>query len=575
MRRKESQLKRQRIDTFIRSFLILSLGAILLSGFGCSLKNETVTEHAADPAEDPSHVHFSLQSGVYPRSSLNVELTAPKGYTIAFTTDASLPKIEDDCGSNRVDVHLSSSMTGTLISHSDLMQLPVLEEAKLRDDPSLPFGCVLRAMLIGPDTEAGEVSTEVYFLGTDFSERFPGCIILSLVAEPDSLLDYETGILAAGKVFDSWRFTEQAQEVIRNKETWEYQANFTQHGKEWERPCLIQVYDGQSAPSVEQEAGIRVSGHASRMENQKSFNIYFRKDYGDKYFTYGLFDGVSRYRSFQLRNGGNNTKWLKFKGAMLQDLVSDRAFMTSLSRQAVLFLNGEYWGPYLLTEKISDEMVQSHYPVDADQVVVIKEAEVEEGTDEDILLYEELMSYADKDLTDPTIWDEFCRIINIRSFADYCATRIYIGDNDWSEIKNDVLWRTRDSSYDDGRWQYILYDVESCAGLYGYEQTAPETDHFRVALERYPLFAAAIRNREFYDLFLDSIREIGSRNFSVERVTDAMREYADIWEPLMPDYYKRFGNTDYLWNNEWEATIHFFENRYDTIISFVESYSDR
>ena len=563
----------QRFAPFIRALLFLSLGLLLLLGSGSSYKPESSPEAAADAAAEPLCVQFSLPSGVYPDDCICVQLTAPEGYSIAFTADASLPELADDCGSDHADVFLFGGAPGNLVSHGGMMYMPFLKDAWLREDPSLPSGVVLRAMLIGPDGEPGAVSTEVYFLGTDFAERFPGCAVLSVVADPDSFLDYETGILALGKAYDEWRVTKEAQDAIRKNEIWNYQANFTQHGKEWERPCLVQLYDGRTAPVAELEAGIRVSGHVSRMENQKSFNLYFRKSYGDKYLTYPLFDGISRTHSFQLRNGGNNARSLKYKAAMLQDLVSDRAFMTLPSRPAVLFLNGEYWGPYLLTEKISDEMLSMHYAVDPDQVVVIKETEVEEGTAEDLLLYQELMSYAEKDLTDPKTWDAFCAIMNIRSFADYCAARIYIGDGDWGTEKNDVLWKTRDASYDGGRWQYILYDVESSAGLPGHEWTSPMINHFRVALTRYPLFAAAIRNREFYALFLDAIREIGSRNFSPEKVDAAMEKYGDIWDPLMPDCYKRFGDSASSWENEQKSTLSFFENRYDIILPYVEGYS--
>lgn len=554
-----------------RVVCVLLLMIFLLAG--CSSQTGMILEEVVNDAESPT-VRYSHQSGIYSSKRLKITLTAPEGYTIAYTTDASTPGIEDDSGKSRVNVSLSRRTSGYLIDHKELMSLPVLNRVQFQDDSSLPFGCVLRTVLVGPDGITGDVRTEVFFLGDDFTEKYPDCLVLSVVADPDDLLNYDTGILAAGSVYDSWRTTETAQAAIREGKDWEYEANFTQRGKAWERPCLVQIYDGGNAPTVEQEAGLRVSGHASRMRNQKSFNFYFRKEYGSKYLEFELFDGISRYRSFQMKNGGNSADYIKFKGTMLQDLVSDREFMTSLSCPAVLFLNGEYWGPYLLTEKISDDMISDHYGVDPDQVIVIKQAEVEEGTDEDLVLYQELMSYADKDMTDPMVWDEFRRMMNIQSFADYCATRIYIGDDDWDLEKNDILWRTRDSSFDDGRWQYILYDVEYSAGLYGSTRTAPDTDHFRLALERYPLFASAIRNKEFYDLFLDSIKEIGSGNYYADRVKETMNAYADIWKPLMPDYYKRFGDTSHLWTSDWDATIRFFETRYDYIIPCVESYAE-
>ncbi len=548
----------------------------LLSLFsGCSRVSHVNgrTDEVSDA--DPALIRFSHFSGTYPDRKLRVTLTAPVGYTVAYTTDSSVPSVMDDCKKNQVTVSLSHRTSGNLTAHSDLMTIPINTiQTDIYDDASLPFGCVLRAMAVGPGGKTGDVCTEVYFLGVNFDYLYPDCLVLSVVTDPDSLLDYETGILASGAVYDSWRQTEEAKDLISQGLYWEYQTNFTQHGKEWERPCYLQIYDSCSRPLIAMDAGMRVTGHAARMMIQKPFNFYFRKEYGSKYLEYELFEGTERYRSFQVRNGGNSAERLKFKGAMLQELASGRAFTTVLSRPAVLFLNGEYWGPYMLSEKISDEMLKARYGVDPDQVIVIKEAEVEEGEKEDLKLYEDLMSYANRNLTDSKTWDEFCGIINIRSFAEYCAARIYIGDADWDPQANDVLWRTRDSSYDEGRWNFILYDAEFSSGLYNDERTAPETDHFRAALDKYPLFSAAMRNREFYALFLDSIREIGSQNFSSEHVNAVMQDYLEIWTPLMSDYYKRFGDSRFFWKDELDATVRFFEVRYDIILPLVISYEN-
>ena len=65
--------------------------------------------------------------------------------------------------------------------------------------------------------------------------------------------------------------------------------------------------------------------------------------------------------------------------------------------------------------------------MDKDNVVVFKEDELDEGTKDDNALYEELMGYANKDFTDDAVYEEFCKIMDIDSFADYYATEIYIG----------------------------------------------------------------------------------------------------------------------------------------------------
>ena len=254
--------------------------------------------------------------------------------------------------------------------------------------------------------------------------------------------------------------------------------------------------------------------------NQKSFRIYFREKYGSDLLQYALFDKKEEYKSFSLRNGGNDTEYLKFKDSFIQDLGKGGKFTVFHICSSVLFLNGEYWGPYTLVEVLSGKILQTRFGVDENNVVAIKETKVQLGKEEDIKFYEELQTFANKDLTDPEIYRQFCDVMDVQSMADYFALRIYIGDGDWFPDHNHVLWRTRDKSYNGGRWQYIVHDTEYSAGHYGHKITAPETDHFRRAIENFPVFGAAIRNKEFYALFLQAIKKFGSENYRYSRVQE-------------------------------------------------------
>ena len=521
--------------------------------------------------EEP-RVSFSQESGIYMQKRLTVILSAPEGYSVAYTTNGMIPGTEDDTGLSEVRVTLEKGGTGFLIENRSLMCYPEIPGSGLYDNPDLPSGKVLRAACVSPSGTAGTAETKVYFLMTNFAARYPGCLIVSIVTDPANLLDYETGSLAAGAVYDAWRHTESTGEHTAGHEIMYIESNSTQHGRAWERPCLLQLYDGGSTPAAELDAGIRVTGDYSRMMNQKSFNLYFRNSYGAASLDYELFPGISRYKNIRLRAGGNNTERLKFKDAFLQKLVSDRKFTAAESRPAVLFLNGEYWGPYLLSEKVTAEMLRDHHGVEKDQVVLIKDGELEDGAEEDFALYEELLSYAEKDLSDPAVWQAFCRIMDVQSMADYCAARIYFGDADWRQDRNDVLWRTRDRSFNDGRWQYVLYDVELSSGLYGNIDTAPETDHFLLAQERYPLFAAALENEAFRQCFLAALREIGTENCSYPRVLHLLKDYTKVWEPLMPDYYKRFGGMKENWYSAIDETRRFFRQRYELLLPQVEGF---
>ncbi len=552
----------------LRFWIFVVLGIILT---GNPASSQPIS--SAVSSNDNHHIFFSKDSGIYMLDSMTVTLSAPENCTIAFTVNGKTPSLDDDSGLSEIEVTLGKSGSDYLIDHRELMSYSDLSFSFLLDDPSLPSASILRAAPVSPEGMIGETDTRVYFIDINLPRLFPDCLILSIVTDPDNLIDYETGILTPGRIYDVWRQTEEGEMNIHKGNAQMIQSNITKHGKAWERPCLLQIYDGRKSPEVELNAGIRITGGYSRSMNQKSFNIYFRESYGSKYLDYELFPGISLYKSFRLRGGGNNTDWLKFMDAFLSDLVSDRNFSVSLSRKAVLFLNGEYWGPYLLTEKLSDRMLHDHYGVEQDQVILFKEGELEEGDEKDIALFTELTAFGEKDLSNPEVFQEFSRIMDIQSMADYFAARIYFGDNDWTPKKNDVLWRTRDQSFNGGRWQYILYDAEFSSGLYGIEKTAAETDHFRLACLHFPLFAAAIKSRAFYNIFLDALREIGSVNCDTERVDHLLAEYVNEWEPLMQDYYKRFGNSQYQWDFSIINTIDFFKNRYNNIIPIAESYN--
>ena len=85
-----------------------------------------------------------------------------------------------------------------------------------------------------------------------------------------------------------------------------------------------------------------------------------------------------------------------------------------------------------------------------------------------------------------------------------------------------------------------------------------------------PLFAAALQNGEFRELFKTALKEIGSRNFSMERVESTLKSWAAEWQPFMADYYKRFSDTSAAWDPNLQRIEEFYARRYDSILPTAE-----
>lgn len=376
-----------------------------------------------------------------------------------------------------------------------------------------------------PDGTPGKVYTKTYFPRTDLAEDY-GCTVISIACEPEDLLGYENGIFARGKVFkDNFAVN---MEKINAGDDISVIANYTQKGKAWERPANIEVFsgkNGEQSAQFESGCGIRVQGASSRRFSQKSFNICFRKDYGKKEMDLDLISGnmnadgdaIGAYRSFTLRNGGNDADRTKFRNPIVQDMLRGLDLETQKAEPAVLFLNGEFFGVYTLNEKYSSYMIGSHYGIDKDDIIIIDEGEVDDAEDEDDAMdkFIEFRSFFDKDLSQDENWNAFCDVVDIQSLADFYAVQIYIGNPDWNEkfLKNCRIWRTVSTGGEapaDGKWRWVLYDTDYSLGIYGAENTSPGYDHLRAIMQsdEYPLFKQVMNREEFKELLEDSLMRI-------------------------------------------------------------------
>lgn len=543
----------------------------------------------------PATPSLSQGTGVY-EDSFTLYMVSQPGTEIYYTTDGSIPTTTSTKYNGSIEITCKNGTPNVLCSAENIKKMYIAGSGYdyTPADDEVDKCTIIRAIAVAPDGTTSSVVTNSYFVGNNVADKYAGATVASLVIDPKDLLDYDTGILAMGALYDQWKATAEGKSIITSKAYWNYEGNYTQSGKDWERQGNLDYIDSASG-NVEFSipVGIRLHGGASRMYGQKSMKFYMREEYGQKNLKYALIPGdvnaegkqIEKYKGFMLRNGGNDTELTKIRDLFIQNQVTDRAFGTQATRPCVLFLNGEYWGVYNLTERYSDDNFEQNYGVDKDNVVVFKEDELDEGKDEDIALYDELMSYANKDFTDDAVYNDFCNIVDIDSFTDYYATEIYIGNNDWlipsdkPYRKNYLVWRARTAEegnpYADGKWRYMLYDTEYSMGLYSRGEQYAQTDSFTKAKNMDPLFAAVIQNETFYNKFVATIKEIGSTNFDYNTCCKKLDEYTALYKPLMQDYYTRyFGITDTWHRNQFDSNVsemkNFLKVRYENIMDYIE-----
>ena len=491
---------------------------------------------------------FSKESGFYD-AGFSLTLTAKSGHTVYYTTDGSDPTTASSKYTSAIQI---TDPAGT--PHVYAAKTDIADSYTPPTDP-VDKAVVVRAIAVDENGNVSRIATNTYFIGYGNDTLAKKMRVISLVTDPDNLFDYEKGIYVKGKVRDE-------ASTGQNPGGWmagntQLPANYTQSGKEWERPANITVFEkGQATYNV--DVGIRIHGAYTRSSAQKSFNLYARTDYGAAKMEYDFFNGqltnhkgkvIDSFDKLTLRNGGNDDK-TKIRDRLNQELAAGNAYGTQAQTECIVFLDGEFWGCYNIVEKIGKEYVADHYKVKEGDVCFIKTDELSDGTDAGWQSYEQLKQMVTSaDFSSTAAYDQFAKLIDMNSFAQYLATEIILGNTDFGN-NNYALWKTEtvDTSkkYADGKWRFILFDTELGQGLYG--SSSADTNLFQTLSnlanqgEWIPkLFTGLMKTEnDFYYTFLRAFYDQLNRNFNSERATARLQELISIYKEPMTATIKRF-----------------------------------
>ena len=540
--------------------------------------NDSVQRYLAGPT-------FSKESGFY-EDDISLTLTGTKGCEIYYTTDGSVPTAESKHYTrpikitDRTDQPNDISMNRTATYPTTVMNYAPTD--------NIAKSTVIRAVEADEYGNISNAVTHSYFVGKELCEKYEGTPIFSLAVDPNDLFDYDTGIYTTGKYYDIYK---SSGWVADNEQTWMMSANFTQKctgdDRTWEKPVHVEMFTADRDIGFSQDMGVRIFGASSRANLQKSLKLIARSTYGKGKLKYPLIsdsltaDGAAleKYDSCILRCGANDAVWTKFRDPVLQELVRDRDFETQRGFPAIAFLNGEYWGIYQITEDYSDNYISNKYGYDKENVVIIKNGELEDGTQQDFDDYKLLVKFVrNNDMSVKENYKKLCEMVDVQSMADYHASQIYINNQDiygdaW--MNNIRMWKLRnaeDDSIGDGKWRWMLYDTEYSTYLYGLGNDYDALMNFSYENCDNVIFAKTFRqNKEFRQLFLNTIMDLANENYNEEKVNAEIDKYYGLYSPLMDEHVKRFGP---LWRVR-ELNTNFYEKEADRFRSFFKGRRER
>ena len=297
--------------------------------------------------------------------------------------------------------------------------------------------------------------------------------------------------------------------------------------------------------------GLRAQGNSGRSQALKRISLFCREEYsGSEYFDPAIF-GKDQVHSLMTNEYVSNVA--------LPYLVTDRdvAVQTSRTEPAALFINGEYWYTRYVMEKYNNDYMTAAYGVSPDNIVLMKNNQVDIGEPEHEALFRRMQAMAsDSNLTPDEKYEKLSEVIDIQSFIDYFSINVYLCNTNMNEIENYLLWRTIEpeaGEYGDTRWRWIIYDVEPIESLrleyYGFEERAAintfthPQDWTGYIMNENSIFQGLKECETFRKQFVLTFLDIANVNFAPENVEPLLAKYGLDMNWLEGFFLKRF---DYM-----------------------------
>ena len=460
-----------------------------------------------------SRPQFNHTSGLY-YGKLSVALTAEAGAVIRYTLDGSIP---------------------------------TLENSQVYSEPIEIVGTqVIRARAFKTGLQPSETVT-----GSFFMELYHTLDVVSLVCDPDELWNPATGLLSTEQDRSSRNTKNPQEETVRKyKENGDRQIPFqTPVYRTWgkdDRQGYVEFFDSKTGKTyISQGVKMDLMGDYSLDMPQKSFKVRAQAALGEKYFNYALFEDrdYEFYKSFTLRNSGNDNVWTRVADGVQTRLVDkylDSELLTLAWRPVVVYLNGEYWGHYNLRERKDRFSIAQHEGLDLEKDADIIENmtilragwKVVQGTNTE---YRAMLKEIDalSPNTNPADLQYLYDHIDIDNYIDWYAIKMFFGDSDPGNIMFYKL--------PGGKWKCLLFDLDY--GLFDSNFNSPwsylKPEGMGQQRINNTIFRKMIESDEIRDKFLTRLGQI-FQLLTTEVMQAELDECTAIIEPELKKHYQKW-----------------------------------
>ena len=327
------------------------------------------------------------------------------------------------------------------------------------------------------------------------------------------------------------------------------------------------------------KAGLKLFGGSTRGHAKKSYEIKFKKQYGDAQLHYKVFENVDSavFDSLVLRSGSQDEMGTASKKTLIRDIVGTSLVREYTSvdvqdyRPCVMYLNGKYWGIYFIREKVDETFVANHYNVNATKEntdILRIDGQVKSGSS---TAYNKMTSFiSNNSLSKQANYDKIKEMIDIENLCDFWIAETWTANNDI------VNTRYFSNPYvDDGKWKFIFYDLDFAFYNVNKNYYQFSTSSSGMTINGYSTFLLRnlMKSSEFKKTYLDRLSYNLTNTWDSDTVVKKIDEViAELGEDEIKRNLERWDLSYSTWKKSIEFLKSYANKRNDYMVSQAKSY---
>lgn len=506
----------------------------------------------------------SVESGFYETDTIEVELTSAMGYEIRYTLDGKDPDENSPLYTLPIKLGNSSDKPN---KYCEIVSTP----------PESYFGdffhhfpknninklTILKYRSFNLSKEVSDCFYSTYYINDTF--EFENIPIISLALDSSDLFSNENGIYVPGIYYDS------------TNSGWS--GNYYHLTSQEEKKAHFTYFDENKNYEYSQNVTINIVGGGSRVYAQKSIKVNGRNLNGTDELYFDLNNAkTNEYKHIKLKSSyGVWSQTNIWQNEMGSEIAQTLNFEKLNYRPALLFLNGEYWGIYTITEHKNKDYLSQFHDLHRDSIDIVMHhyTTPDFGNGDN---YSSLVDFMENNsLEVENNYNYIESKIDISSFIDYYLYQIIIRNMDWP-FANMLAWKPRSEN---AKWRWILYDLDG--GFvddidYNMFEHLLQNEHDDWPNSRASTltFRMLAKSELFRKRLYKRCNELINNQFDYERTSRIYFKLRDYYTPYIQIHYERFNypfNYGDWWHNQGdEYILSFLQNRPAKVLEHLEDF---